>query len=180
MRGKVQSLGLDYMAFDISPPNDGVIQWNVETPCPSDKSADVVILLEVVEHLNNPWQGLKNIAATIKPGGFLILTTPNPGWSDSRLSLLRKGVLTMFTQKDLDVNHHVFTPWRHIVLKLLSDNRLTLLHADSIGGNTKLSAPPFWGWKMPGRLAYRTMKKILERTDPASIGGLYGLVAKKY
>jgi SAM-dependent methyltransferase len=179
MRQKVESLGLKYTAFDIFPRNDKVAKWDVELPCPFRTISDVVILLEVVEHLNNPWLGLRNIVAAIKPGGFLILSTPNPGWSESRLWLLRKGVLTMFTQEDLDTNHHVFTPWKHVILRLLSDNGLKLVCASPIGAKTKLLASPFWGWKMPFRVAYRATKMTLERTDQSSVGALYGVVAKK-
>jgi SAM-dependent methyltransferase len=179
MRRMVQSLGLKYASFDSSPSTDNVIGWNVEFSCPSRTLADVVILLEVIEHLSNPGLGLRNIVAAIKRGGYLILSVPNPAWSDSRFSLLRKGVLTMFTQEDLEVNHHVFTPWQHVVFRMLSDSGLAIVASSPIGGRTTLWSSPFWGRKMPLRIAYRAMKIALERADASSIGPLYGVVAKK-
>jgi len=46
----VDSLGFEYTSFDRSPRTDRIIEWNVELPCPFRTRADVVILLEVIEH----------------------------------------------------------------------------------------------------------------------------------
>jgi hypothetical protein len=81
---------------------------------------------------------MKNISAAMAPGGFLILTTPNPGWSTSRISLILKGFLTCFTQSDLDLNHHVFIAWPHILKKLLSDNDFEIVEYVTLDGPTKL------------------------------------------
>jgi hypothetical protein len=50
MRHMVDSLGFEYTSFDRSPRTDRIIEWNVELPCPFRTRADVVILLEVIEH----------------------------------------------------------------------------------------------------------------------------------
>jgi len=44
----------------------------------SDHSVDIVISSEVVEHLPGPLPALKEMTRVLKPGGFAILTTPNP------------------------------------------------------------------------------------------------------
>jgi hypothetical protein len=85
----------------------------------------------------------------------------------------------MLTHEDMEVNHHVFTPWKHVVLRMLPDNGLTFASANPIGVRTTLWSPPFWGWKMPLRVAYRAIKIGIERADASSIGALYGAVAKK-
>jgi len=41
-------------------------------------SIDIVTMMAVLEHLNNPQNILKEIFRILKPGGFLILTTPTP------------------------------------------------------------------------------------------------------
>ncbi|MCS6925370.1 MAG: class I SAM-dependent methyltransferase [Candidatus Binatia bacterium] len=43
----------------------------------ADASFDVVLLVEVIEHLENHRIALSELARILKPGGILILTTPN-------------------------------------------------------------------------------------------------------
>jgi len=39
---------------------------------------DVIALWHVIEHLTDPWAFLQTAAAALKPGGILVLATPNP------------------------------------------------------------------------------------------------------
>ena len=43
-----------------------------------DKKFDVIVMYEVIEHLDAPLVAIKNILAHLKEGGKLIVTTPNP------------------------------------------------------------------------------------------------------
>ncbi|MEQ8785894.1 MAG: class I SAM-dependent methyltransferase [Pirellulaceae bacterium] len=43
----------------------------------ADASVDVVTALEIVEHLENQYQFLREIARVLKPGGHAVLSTPN-------------------------------------------------------------------------------------------------------
>lgn len=54
---------------------------------------DIILLLEVLEHLNTPYSVFNEIYRILKPKGYIILTYPNP------LSLNK--VLKYFTQKNL-------------------------------------------------------------------------------
>jgi len=42
-----------------------------------DKSVDVVLSVDVIEHLENPWLHLREIKRILKPNGVAIVTTPN-------------------------------------------------------------------------------------------------------
>jgi len=53
--------------------------------------ADVVVALETIEHLENPWAFMRRLAALARPGGLVIGTTPN------QLSLL--SLLTLITKQ---------------------------------------------------------------------------------
>jgi len=44
---------------------------------PGEKNFDLIILFQVLEHMHNPQSILKECAARLKPGGFLIINVPN-------------------------------------------------------------------------------------------------------
>jgi len=57
-----------------------------------DQQFDVVIAGEVIEHVPHPGQALESVYDVLKPGGKLILTTPNPdGFVYYRRALLNQG-----------------------------------------------------------------------------------------
>ena len=43
----------------------------------SSRGADRVLLVEVMEHLEAPWTVLRATADRVKPGGVMVVTTPN-------------------------------------------------------------------------------------------------------
>lgn len=43
-----------------------------------DDPVDIIVAGEVIEHVMNPGRALKSCAEVLKPGGSLILSTPNP------------------------------------------------------------------------------------------------------
>jgi len=167
-------------AFDLAPLNSDVQSWNIESKFPySHQPADIVTFLEIVEHLNNPWLCLKNIAGAMAPGGYLILTTPNPGWSTSRINLLLKGVLACFTADDLDLNHHVFIAWPHILERLLKDNGFEIVEYVTLEGPTKIFDRNIRLFSMLVQIPVRVIKKMIENADPSAIGMSYGVLARK-
>ncbi|MBD1394715.1 class I SAM-dependent methyltransferase [Mucilaginibacter glaciei] len=175
-----EELSINYQSFDLAPLADNSRQWDIENPFPyDDPQADLITFLEVIEHLNNPWISIKNIAGVLKKDGYLLLTTPSPAWSNSRLNLLMKGNLSCFTQNDLDNNHHVFTPWPHIVEKLLHDNGFKIVKAVTIDGNTKIFDQQLSLLRFPLQIVYRLIKKLIEVFDHNSSGMSYAILAQK-
>jgi len=43
----------------------------------NDRYADVILSVELIEHLENPWDHFRECRRILKPNGVLILTTPN-------------------------------------------------------------------------------------------------------
>ncbi len=80
---------------------------------------------------------------------------------------------------DLEKTHHVFTPWRHIVQRLLADNGFVTVRFVTLGKPTSLLATPFWGVKALLRVAFRVAKIALEKRDPAPTGAAFGVIAEK-
>ncbi|MFI5158506.1 MAG: hypothetical protein ACHQF4_06545, partial [Sphingobacteriales bacterium] len=97
----------------------------------------------------------------------------------SRLNLLSTGVLTCFTQSDLDVIHHVFTPSQHVIEKLLNDAGFEIQEYVTLEGKTKIFDENLREGNILKKLIARGIKKLIERRDPASCGMSYGIVAKK-
>jgi SAM-dependent methyltransferase len=58
---------------------DAVLVGDVETdPLPlPDQSADCIICADVLEHLTDPWQTLRELRRIIQPGGTMVASVPN-------------------------------------------------------------------------------------------------------
>ena len=169
---------LQFHEFDLQPKCSRVMQWNIEQPCPEEMKADIVILMDVIEHLWNPGLGISNLHDILRPGGTLLLSTPNPSWSKTRVQFPFRSTISCFTERDLFSNHHVFTPWHHILLELLRKNGFFIEQHVTL--ESKLQFPklkPYWSL-LPRSLAFFAAKAI-ERRNPSALGINYLLVARK-
>lgn len=179
MRSLTEASGGKWQGFDLCPQCPEIHCWDLDRPAPGEcQPAGMILLLDVLEHLNNPWLAVRHLADTLLPGGFLILTTPNPRWSRSRYYALAKGNLACFTQSDLDLNHHVFTPWPHIVEKLLFESGFTLENYVTLDGHTSWPGSPY-NLRYPLRCAFALLNMAIERRDSTACGMSYGIVARK-
>jgi len=99
---RLKEMGFDVTAFDIFTdqfvPKDIPIKktdLNVELPEPS-ASADAILALEVIEHMENPRAFLREAARLLKPGGGLVLSTPNIVTIGSKLRFAFSEELELF------------------------------------------------------------------------------------
>jgi len=86
MRRKVQAAEVPFLAADLN-----------RTPIalPND-AADAIAAVETIEHLENPRAFCREIVRLLKPGGWLVVTTPNQRSAVSLGSLLVKGHFAEF------------------------------------------------------------------------------------
>jgi SAM-dependent methyltransferase len=72
--------GLELNQVPVPANYERVVAWNLDNlPLPfPDGEFDVVILGDVIEHLNRPFDLLRDLRRVLKPGGNLLLSTPNP------------------------------------------------------------------------------------------------------
>ncbi|CAB4244472.1 2-polyprenyl-3-methyl-5-hydroxy-6-metoxy-1, 4-benzoquinol methylase [Methylacidimicrobium sp. AP8] len=56
-----------------------------------DRFFDLVVSLEGIEHLENPFQFLRELSRICRPGGYLLLSTPNICNLEERLNFLVRG-----------------------------------------------------------------------------------------
>lgn len=171
--------GALWMGFDAYPASPEILPWDLADPCPTQGTqAGIAFLLDVVEHLANPTLGLQRVADVVAPNGCLLLTTPNPLWSKSRIHAMLRGVPACFTQADLNVNGHIFTPWPHILAKMLGDAGFRIEEYVTLDGMTTWPRRPLT-IRYPVRVAGAILCKVIERLDSAACGMSYGLVARK-
>ncbi len=61
--------------------------------------AEAAAAVEVIEHLENPWAFARQCARVVKPGGVLVVSTPNIESGRSRVEFLLKGAFRYFDQE---------------------------------------------------------------------------------
>ena len=86
--------GADAVRYDAFPAGHAFHTVDADggrVPLP-DGFADVVAAVEVIEHLENPRQFARELTRLARPGGWLVVTTPN------QLSLLSKLTLALFNE----------------------------------------------------------------------------------
>lgn len=72
---------------------------------------DLVIGLEVIEHVENPWKYIRDLKTMLKPGGHLFISTPNVANWHSRLRFLTKGTFDDFNEQSQYEHINPITPW---------------------------------------------------------------------
>ena len=66
---------------------------------------DAVVLLEVIEHVHDPWETLAFARRLLQPRGVLLLSTPNVTSFYSRFRFLTGGRFHQFEPADLEYGH---------------------------------------------------------------------------
>lgn len=91
-------VGCDLVAYEGFPqgPKVSFVQADLNrVPLPLETgSADVVAAVEIIEHLENPRAFMRELVRLARPGGLVVVTTPN------QLSLLSK--LTLVTKNEFN------------------------------------------------------------------------------
>jgi len=70
-----------------------------------DRTYDAACVLEVIEHIETPWHLLRELRAVVRPGGWLIISTPNVASFLSRTIFLVSGRFPQFDVPDLEYGH---------------------------------------------------------------------------
>lgn len=121
---------------------------------PFKKRFDYILLLDVVEHLQNPKPALSFLKGYLKKTGVLIISTPNIAFISIRLALLF-GKFKYTKMGIMDENHiHFFT--KKTFLELIKKSGLKLLELDTASGFSQITKignylnyiPKYWQYKI--------------------------------
>ncbi|MGH7924921.1 MAG: class I SAM-dependent methyltransferase, partial [Candidatus Binatus sp.] len=95
------------------PPDMELCEARLDSPIPlADAIADLVVCVETIEHLENPRALMRELTRLAKPGGWLIVTTPN------QLSLL--SLMTLIVKQRFEYFQDVHYP-AHLTALLAVD-----------------------------------------------------------
>jgi SAM-dependent methyltransferase len=117
---------------------------------------DAIVASEILEHIENPRHVLRRCAALLKPGGTVLITTPNIESSFSIAMRLRTGCFSLFDDAYYRRDGHI-TPITSTLLKqALAEAGFALRRFETAGGH-----PGTW-WKM--RLLIRLIDRLRSDT----------------
>lgn len=101
-------VGVDAVRYDDFPDEVAFHQLDLdsEAPLPAGVAgADVVAAVETIEHLENPRALVRQLVRLARPGGWIVLTTPNQRSALSLLTLCVKGQYSAF--QDAEYPAHI-------------------------------------------------------------------------
>lgn len=93
-------IGIDAVRYKGFPTGAEFISQNLDQPMSqlAGNMADVVVSVETIEHLENPRAFYRELVRLAKPGGYVIVTTPNQLSLLSKLTLLLKNQFNAFQE----------------------------------------------------------------------------------
>jgi 2-polyprenyl-3-methyl-5-hydroxy-6-metoxy-1,4-benzoquinol methylase len=157
LRGRFQScIGVDAVRYDGLAAD---VEFHaadldaVSLPL-ADASVDVAAAVEVIEHLDNPRRFVRELARIVRPGGWVVVTTPNQLSALSLLTLVVKGRFSAF-QDDMYPAHR--TALLEVDLRrMLTDCGLRDLDVAFTG----LGRLPLSGWHYPDAVAKLAPRRL--------------------
>jgi 2-polyprenyl-3-methyl-5-hydroxy-6-metoxy-1,4-benzoquinol methylase len=167
--------GFDTVGADVNPEAEARLgkafaKANLDSPFPwPDHSFDVAFSTEGIEHLENHFSFLREMCRILKPGGVLVLTTPNITALRSRVRFFGSG---FFGRDGRPLNETSRHPLHHIGLATFPELRYELhtcgfrlidvrhTHIKPINYLYAIYAP--WMW-LYTRMAFRKEKDPAQR-----------------
>lgn len=149
-------VGIDAVRYEEFPEQAEFCPLDLDSgriPLP-DASADIVAAVEVIEHLENPRDFMRKLVRLVKPGGWVIVTTPN------QLSLL--SLLTLVVKHRFQAFQDVHYP-AHLTALLEVD--LTRIAAEC--GLTRIAIEYSLAGRIPG--TGRHYPRWLSRSFPRAL-----------
>ncbi len=140
-------IGVDALRFDGFPPDAAFVEADLDRdPLPiADRSIDAAVALETIEHLENPRRFMRELTRITRPGGAVLLSTPNQVSALSLATLVARGEFNAF--QDADYPAHLTALLPCDLLRLARECGLEGIEiAWSHHGRIPMTARHFPGW----------------------------------
>ena len=173
----IKNMDLKWQPFDYIRKIDEAQIWDLNNPAPVNcKAPGGIIFLEVLEHLSNPELAIKNISNHIEKNGFIAVSTPNPFFTRSKITMLFKDQLYAFQPKHLK-EHHVFVPLPHVVVLFFKNHGFELMEYAVLGKSYR----PKFSWRLNLWKAWLVffLTQILGFRNRTSVGPTQAFLFKK-
>jgi SAM-dependent methyltransferase len=107
---RLRDAGIDVVPTDLDPPHEWIHRLDLDAPVLTEETRgpfDLVVCVETLEHVENPRQVLRSIRALLRPGGRLLVSTPNVTHPHSRLLTLLRGAPYIFGPRHYHSPGHI-------------------------------------------------------------------------
>jgi SAM-dependent methyltransferase len=93
-------VGTDVLRYDEFPNDLEFVKTDLDSGRVAlpDAAADAVICAETIEHVENPRALVRELVRLTRPGGWVVITTPNQLSLSSKLCLLTRGQFLQFQE----------------------------------------------------------------------------------
>ncbi len=146
-------IGVDAVCYDSFPTEAEFIPLDLDTgkvPLP-DRVADVVCAVETIEHLENTRAFMREVVRLTKPGGWVIVTTPNQLSLLSKMTLVLKNQFNAFQEAPGLYPAHITALLEIDLIRIFTECGLTNIEINY----SNQSRLPFTSWHWPKRLGFR-------------------------
>lgn len=93
---------------------------------------DVIVALELIEHLENHFDFIRQVKSLLEDSGNFIMSTPNPKNSFSRFKFFLLGNISYFNFKDILTSGHINPVWDHIFKYYLKELNMNIVSEKKI------------------------------------------------
>jgi 2-polyprenyl-3-methyl-5-hydroxy-6-metoxy-1,4-benzoquinol methylase len=148
--------GIDAVRYDGFPPDGEFRQADLDRddwPVDAD-AADLVVAIETIEHLENPWAFVRGLARIAKPGAWIVVTTPNQLSGLSLATLIVKRRFSAFQDTHYPTHRTALLP--SDLRRLAGENRLE----DVAVRYSHYGRLPLVPWHYPQAIARRFPRRL--------------------
>lgn len=140
-------IGVDAVRYEDFPSETEFIRFDLDSgkiPL-ADGFADVVCAVETIEHLENPRAFVRELVRLTKPGGLVIVTTPNQLSLLSKLTLVLKNQFNAFQDAPGLYPAHITALLEIDMIRIFTECGLTDIATDF----SNQGRMPFTPWHWP-------------------------------